>query len=192
MKLPALCYGLYRDVKKRTSKMVTQMLKGNDWIALVEAEGFLDTETTPGLIVMEGPSPLLGGEPHFQAWLLLRAFRDRALDRNVPEEVLEAVFQQALTRPWSTLGLVGHPNHCWFYPRRRFRPFLAAVREYWDIFESAGQRYTYGIQEPLELWKAPNSIQYVLGNLGLDNDEVMNLPPGGVDELITRTEQHLH
>ena len=189
MKLPRLFYGLYRDVKKRTSKMVTKIRRGNDWLALIEAEGFLDTETTPGLIVMEGPSPLLGGEPHFQTWLMWSQLLDK---ESMHSDLCEQVFQQALTRPWSTLGLTAHINQWWFIPRRRFRPFLAAVREYWDIFESAGQRYTYGIQEPLELWKVPNSIQYVLGNLGLDNDEVMHLPPGGVDELITRTEQHLH
>ena len=63
MELPALFYGLYRDVKRRTSKIVTQIRKGADWISLVEAEGFLDTGTIPGLIVLDGPSSLLGGEP---------------------------------------------------------------------------------------------------------------------------------
>ena len=189
MKLPKLFYGLYRDVKKRTSKMVTQIRRGNNWLALIEAEGFLDTETTPGLVVMEGPSSMLGGEPHFQAWLMWWQLLEK---ESMHSDLCERVFWQSLTRPWSTLGLVGLPNHCWFYARRRFRPFLAAVCEYWELFDAVGQRYTTGSRAPKELWKTPNSIHYVLANLGLDVDEVMNLPPGGVDELITRTEQHLH
>lgn len=108
MQLPALFYGLYRDVKRRTARIVNRVPKGADWIALVEAEGFLDTATTPGFILLGGPSPLLGGEPHFQQWLLWVQFRAHWPDWG--NALLEPIFQQSLTRPWSTLGLVAGQN----------------------------------------------------------------------------------
>jgi hypothetical protein len=56
--LPALFYGLYRDVKRRTRRIIHRIPKGVDWMALVEAEGFLDVAETPGMILLGGPSPV--------------------------------------------------------------------------------------------------------------------------------------
>ena len=188
MELPALFYGLYRDVKRRTSKIVAQVREGADWMALVEAGGFLDTAVTPGLIVLEGPSPLLGGEPHFQMWLLWWQLLNThsALGD-------EDVFERSLTQPWSVLGLVSHPNDMWVYEKRRYRPFLRAVRRYWDLFDAEGARYSNGSECGARLWSLPNTIMYVLANLGLSNEEMdPPWPPGGLPEIIDRTEQHLH
>jgi hypothetical protein len=201
MELPALFYGLYRDVKRRMSRIVTQMRKGADWIALVEAEGFLDTATTPGFILLEGPSPLVGGQAHFQQWLLWTQYRDKQADEwvrgredvHAQDEQAEEVFHQSLTRPWSTLGLVSGQNTGWFIPKHRYRPFLHAVRRYWDLFDSVGPRYSAGLQTPVPLWSLPNSIKYVLANLGMSNEEMdPPWPPGGLPEIIERTERHLH
>lgn len=201
MELPALFYGLYRDVKRRTSRIINRIRKGDDWIALVESEGFLDTAKMPGFIVLEGPSPLLGGQPHFQEWLLWTQYNNKRTQEWVlgREELHErddeedAIFQQSLTRPWSTLGLVAGGNTGWLYPKHRYRPFLRAVRRYWHLFESAGPRYSGGLQTPKPLWALPNSIKYVLANLGMSNAEMdPPWPPGGLPEIIDRTERHLH
>ena len=191
MELPALFYGLYRDVKRRTSRIVNRIPKGADWMALIEAEGFLDVATTPGFILLDGPSPNRGGEQHFQQWLLWTQFR--AHWRDWGNTVLEPIFQQSLTRPWSTLGLVCGGNKSWFIPKHRYRPFLRAVRQYWELFDSVGPRYSNGLQTPDPLWTWTTSIKYVLANLGIPSDELdPPLPPGGLAELIDRTERHLH
>jgi hypothetical protein len=188
MQLPALFYGLYRDVKRRTARIVNRVPEGADWIALVEAEGFLDTATTPGFILLGGPSPLLGGEPHFQQWLLWVQFRAHWPDWG--NALLEPIFQQSLTRPWSTLGLVAGQNTDWFVPTHRFHPFLHAVRQYWDLFDSVGARYSDGLQTPEPLWSLTTSIKYVLANLGVPGDELdPPMPSGGLAELIERTKQ---
>jgi hypothetical protein len=192
MELPALFYGLYRDVKPRTTRIINQIRKGADWMALVEAGGFLDVAKTPGMILLEGPSPLVGGQPHFQAWLLWSQMLDR-WDK-WGREIDEAIFQKSLTRPWSALGLVGgNSNVFWFSPKHRYRPFLRAVRQYWDLWDSVGARYSAGMQTPERLWSLPTNIKYVLVNLGIPADVVRApLPPGGLIELIDRTERHLH
>ncbi len=191
MELPALFYGLYRDVKRRTSKIVTQVRKGADWMALVEAGGFLDTATTPGLIALEGPSPMLGGAPHFQMWLLWSQFR--YAEPPLTDEVDEAIFERSLSQPWSTLGMMGGNNSGWVREKRRYRPFLRAARRYWDLFDAEGARYTGGSRSASRLWSLPNNIMYVLANLGMSNEEMdPPWPPGGLPELIDRTERHLH
>jgi hypothetical protein len=191
MELPALFFGLYRDVKRRTSRIINQIPKGADWMALVEADGFLDTATTPGFILLDGPSPLLGGESHFQEWLLWNQMWRKWKEWG--DDVLEPIFQRSLTQPWSTLGLVGGQNTPWFIRKHRYRPFLRAVRQYWPLFDAEGQRYSTGLQTPEPLWALPNTIKYVLANLGIPGDVVRApLPPGGLAELIDRTEQHLH
>lgn len=191
MELPALFYGLYRDVKRRTARIVNGIPKGADWLALVEAEGYLDTATTPGFILLDGPSTLLGGQPHFQQWLLWNQFR--AHWRDWGNALLEPIFQQSLTRPWSTLGLVCGGNTSWFIAEHRYRPFLRAVRQYWDLFDSVGPRYSSGLQTPRPLWALPNSIKYVLANLGMSDAEMdPPWPPGGLPEIIDRTERYLH
>lgn len=191
MELPALFYGLYRDVKRRTTRIVNRIPKGVDWVALIEAEGYLDTAKTPGYILLDGPSPNLGGQPHFQAWLLWGQVWPKW--ETWGDQILEPVFQRSLTRPWSTLGLVGNQNSPWFIPRYRYRPFLHAVRKYWNLFDSVGPRYSTGLQTPESLWALPNTIKYVLANLGIPGDELdPPLPPGGLAELIDRAEQHLH
>lgn len=201
MELPALFYGLYRDVKGRTARIVNRIPKGVDWMALVEAEGFLDTATTPGLILLDGPSPNLGSQPHFQVWLLWAQYRDKRArawaagreelhDRDDEEET---IFKQSLTKPWSTLGLVGGRNKDWLFQEHRHRPFLRAVRQYWDLFDAVGVRYSAGTQNPGSLWAEPSTIKYVLANRGIPGDELHPpLPPGGLVELIDRTERHLH
>ena len=191
MELPALFYGLYRDVKRRTSKIVTQVRKGADWMELVEAEGFLDTATTHGLIVLEGPSPMIGGGAHFQAWLLWWQLIDA--QPRLSEEIRDQVFDCSLTHPWSILGLVSAHNKGWVRETRRYRPFLRAVRQYWDCLDAEGERWSTGSPYGSRLWSLPNSIMYVLANLGIPGDTLRApLPPGGLAELIDRTERHLH
>ena len=189
MMLPAMFYGLYRDVKKETSKVVTQMRRGKDWIALVEAGGMLDPETTPGMIVLDGPSPIIGGSPHFQAWLLWSQLERR--EETISSDLCQQVFEQSLTRPWATLGLVAIGNSFWFIERKRLRPFLRAIRQYWELFAAVGCRYTDGSSWPVELWSLPNGVSHVLAKLGIPNEKLDHLPPGGIDELIDETELHL-
>jgi hypothetical protein len=188
MDLPAVFYGPYRDVKRRTSKIVTQVRKRADWIALVEAEGFLDTASTPGLIVLAGPSALLGGEPHFQQWLLWQQIFFGNLD--ISTELADDVFLRSLTRPWSTLGMVGSPYVFWSHPER-YRPFLSAVLPYWPLFDAAGPRYTDGSRTPAGPWSVAAGVKYVLANLGIPGEALrVPLPPGGLATLIERTEQN--
>jgi hypothetical protein len=194
MKLPAHFYGLYQEVKRRNAKIITQLCKGADWMALIEAGGFLEVETTPGYVVVDGPSPLTGGQPHFQIWPLWFQIWEKTISfegkPRVSKELAEEVFERSLTRPWSTLGLVAYRGQQWLRDKHRYRPFLDAVRQYWSLFDSIGARYSDGLQRGYTLWFAGNSIKYVLANLGVPTEVLRSpLPAGGLEELIDRAEQ---
>ena len=152
--------------------------------------GMLDTESTPGKIVVDGPCPLPADAPSFQAWLLWAQLEAR--EKGVSGELAQRVFEQSLTRPWATLGLVATGNYFWFIERKRLRPFLRVIRQYWNLFAAVGPRYTGGTTMTFELWSMPNNVKHVLANLGIPKEILLQpLPPGGINELIDHTELHL-
>jgi hypothetical protein len=194
LKLPAHFYGPYQEVKRRNAKIITQLCKGADWMALIEAGGFLDVATTPGFVMVDGPSPLTGGQPHFQIWPLWYQIHGETVSFSgkprVSKELADEVFERSLTRPWSTLGLVSYRGQHWLRDKHRYQPFLHAVRQYWELFDSIDVRYSGGLQRGTTLWFAGNSVTYVLANLGIPTDVLRApLPPGGIEEFIDRAEQ---
>ena len=173
MQLPSLFYGVHHQVGREALRIIRHCRSGKDWIACVEEAGFLDTDTTPGLIVLDGPDRKLGSEPHFHIWLLWCRLRNR--EKRPSSKVLEAVFEQSLTRAWATLGLVAYRNFSWLHPRERFRPFLRAVREYWELYTSVGARYSDGVITDVDIGSLLTSVQYALASLGIPRD-ALHLP----------------
>jgi hypothetical protein len=63
MLVPRFVHGLTRDVKKESLRRIRLLKKGATW-AEAMADELVDVATLPGLIVLDGPSPNLGFEPH--------------------------------------------------------------------------------------------------------------------------------
>ena len=175
--IPKIMYGRYRDVKPRLMRIVKHMLKGSDWLSMVEQGGFLDVASTPGLVVGDGPSPLLGREEHFQMWFIWPQAWIKTPDDD--SEIAKKIFRDSLTRPWSLLGLTMYRNHDWFVKKERFLPFLSAVCEYWHEFAAIGARYTLGSRTAHELWNTPTTVGYVTANLGVSAEEFRQEPSAG-------------
>lgn len=198
MQIPRVFYGVYRDVKRETSKVVTQLRKGRDWDEAVSASGFLDTdeirvnrEAVSGFIVLDGPDPMVGGEPHFHIWTLWWQIMER--EETLYTDLMSTVFEKSLTTPWGTLGLVAYKNHFWLYPKARHRPFIRAVRTYWETLDAVGARYTNGRRIGQSLWSLHTDIKYALANLGVPTETLSApLPPGGFAEIADLTERYLH
>lgn len=165
LELPKIMYGRYRDVRPRLMRIARRMRRGEEWIPLVEEHGFLDVASTPGYIVDNGPSSLLGAKEHFQLWLLWMLAREGGM-RDI-RDIADDIFRQSLTRPWALLGLVMSYNHLWLYEDYRHHPFLRAVVPVWDDFIAVGPRYSGGLSGE-ELWKGANTVVYVLANQGIE------------------------
>lgn len=177
LQLPRLLYGRYRDVRPRLMRIVKHMVKGNDWLSMVESDGFLDVASTSGSIVGDGPSSLLGRDEHFQMWFLWeQAWRKADGDG---AENTSKIFADSLTRPWSLLGLMMPGCQLWLWNKERHRPFLAAVAPHWDDFSAVGARYTTGSRNPNPLWRMPSGVPYAMGNQDIPTDLLRSpLEPG--------------
>ena len=165
MQLPCIFHGRYREVKPRLMRVARRAARGEDWVALVERDGFIDVADTSGFIVGDGPSSLLGSTEHFQMWFL---WAQMILIRpTASPEVREAFFQESLAHDWSVLGLMMPHNHYWVRQEEHHAPFLRAVSRYWLEFGALGKRYSTGSTLPNELWGIPSNVTKVFARRGL-------------------------
>jgi hypothetical protein len=145
-------------------------------------------QDTPGLIVLSGPSPLLGGQPQFHVYLLLLKLEESLRDANGRPELEDKLFRASLRNPWSTLGLVSFTSQVWLFPTERHQPFLKAVLKHYSELISMDGRYTNGSTTGARLWDLPSTLKYVLANAGVDVGELKRpLSAHESFELIERT-----
>jgi hypothetical protein len=184
--LPAIQYGDWPTVKRRMSKVVTQLKRGAGLIEVMTQDGMLDTAETPGLIVMI--RSILGPVSNFHCFAPWRQaedpLHDQRTDPTVPAAAEEAVFVASLQTPWGILGLLSSDNQTWLIRRERHQPFLNATLMFWNELDAIGPRY-YEAGQAERLWKLPTNLRYVLANMGVPND-ILNspLPPGGPRALL--------
>lgn len=167
MLFPKYLYGLYKDVKRRCTKLVRSATSLDAYGASVLSMGFVDTADTGGLFIFNGPSPLLGGEMNFHSYLPLPILRR---ERRGDTELLEAIFQESLKTSWGTLLLTSHQCGFWFNEGNRCA-YVEAVFRHWDELGSIGPRYTFGGSEGHELLEVPTMIQSALFHLCGFSDE---------------------
>lgn len=183
MLVPAVQYGDWAIVKKRMRHIATRIKRGESIVAVMTEDGMLDVDAHPGVMMMGGPVLAGGRDFHcFTPWQSL--WQDLLKDPGA----LDAIFQESLSVSWGVLGLLAFANKPWFYSgEERFEPFLAAALPLWDEFDAVGPRYFNGIQgQPL--WTLPNSLHYVLGNMGVPHDLLRApLPPEGPRALLKYT-----
>ncbi|GAB4563834.1 MAG: hypothetical protein Tsb0020_13360 [Haliangiales bacterium] len=174
MKLPALVYGFTPEVKKRVSRMITKLKRG---ASLAEAIGddMLDTADTPGLIVLNGGSPLLGSEPHFHLYMPIHKIREAMLaDKpRLPPEEMSAYFHEFLKHAWSTLALQGHNSFLWVAKVETYQPFIQATLKWWPEFDDE-PRYTHGTNQGLWLWQCHPTIGGVMINSGVPKQALID------------------
>lgn len=183
MKIPRALCGTAKDVSSGCRKHLTRFLRGAPWVD-AEAE-LLEAADAPGLILLNGPAPLLSSEPHMHAyapfWELGRALDAEkvTLDQALP------AFGAALAQPWSLLGLLSQANYRWLQDPERAARFLAAISSCWGALDAVGPRYTMGSRDGARLWDLPHLLKYVLANRGVSTPALTApLPPGGLVDLV--------
>jgi len=182
VQIPASVYGLFKDVKPRCRKIVTSLRRGRTWHEAISAEDTIDTATQSGLIVLHGPSPLLGGDPHFHCYLPLSLVLKAGSEGCFSSDIEDQVFETSLQTAWGLLGLLSQTNVMWVYPTNRHQPFLQACCKFWDTLELEGNRYSNGSNIGQSLWAEHTTLKYVLANRGVSQD-ILNapLPAGGIE-----------
>ncbi|SRR6266545_4026328 len=178
MNIPDFLYGRYSQVRRRCLRVLSELRGGARLEALTGQ--YLDTRSTTGLLIIDGPLEVFAREDHFHLFALVREIFLMKDDLN------GAFFEDSLANGWSLLGLLGQAAQPWLFEESRQRAFLAAVRRHWGELDAAGPRYTRVSTEGKSLWRLPaTTIHQVLIWQGLDQALVSHpLPPGGIAELI--------
>lgn len=185
MQLPRSLIGSASTVAAAYRKQVTRLVRGGPWID-PDAETIAAADA-PGLILLNGPSPLLGGDGNVHAYAPLWEL-GKAIDAGrLTLAAATRAFDDALAAPWSLLGLLSQANYRWLDDDDRAQRFLAATIAQWSVLDAAGARYTMGSRDGARLWDLPHLLKYVLAQRGVAQpDLVRPLPPGGLSALLSR------
>ncbi len=175
MLVPAAIHGRYRDCDARARRAVALVAKGMAFTTAFAGE-WVDLASSDEPVVLDGPSPLLGGDPCFHVYLPLAAVFRAIGKHTLPMTMMEAVFTDALTAPWGVLGLCGQANQIWTVPPARGARFLRALVPCWDELLALGRRYTCGSREPSALWSLSYVVRGVLVRHGIDQAELVAQP----------------
>ena len=114
MLVPAFYYGRFREVKAACSRKMTQLKRGAPWAELA-GDDWLDTREHPGLLVLNGPSPLLGGGVHFHFFAMGQAL-DNAIPRRLPMDTMVTLFEPIIDTLWGYLSIMSDWGGSFLYP----------------------------------------------------------------------------
>lgn len=185
MLLPAIQYGDWKTVKKRMARVVTQLKRGADFVEVMTADGVLDTEAMPGLLVIGGIQ--VGPVPNFHCFAPWKTAFDSFAAAGNSEAfaaIEDAIFENSLHSSWGVLGLLSSENQFWLIPAQRHRPLLHATLEVWPELDAVGARY-YSALQGRRLWSVPNNLHFVLARLGVPTERLTApLPPEGPRALL--------
>jgi hypothetical protein len=184
MLFPEFEYGIYKDVLAGCRKKVTALSRGETWEEVTSGPR-VDTRVLPGLIVLHGPSPLLGGTPNFHAFTLHMLIQEAFAKGRLKAPAIESIFAQSLGSVWSLVGLIAQTNMIWAYPESRRKPLLDACIRFWDELVAEGARYTSGSTSGATLWDLHSNLKMILSNLGVPTP-VLNapLPEGDIRSIL--------
>jgi hypothetical protein len=149
------------------------------------ADSILDTSQVAGLLVLNGPSPLIGGTSHFQCYLPLLTIEKALIEKRLSPEVGNKIFEASLESPWGVLGLLSPANVMWLASPEKYKPFLKAVFQFWSLLYAERDRYSAGLEYGQDLWSIQTNLKYVLANIGVSTAILKAaLPGGGLESLI--------
>lgn len=183
--VPEMLCGDTKTVVAACKRHLTRFKRGGSW---VEMGPMVDVAKAPGLIMLDGPSPLLGGNQvrlYAPFRELHNAFSREPVTLDVLVRANLRAFDEALEQGWSVLGLTSMGCYCWLKDPERAERFLASVMRHWDELDAAGPRYTTGMQGGEPLWGPPHLVKYALAHRGVPDVRLNQpLPPGGIAALL--------
>ncbi|MBI5481924.1 MAG: hypothetical protein HY906_23925 [Deltaproteobacteria bacterium] len=143
-----------------------------------------------GLLVLEGPSRLLGSGLHYHAFILSRLL---TLELDAASAVLGRYFQEALSLDWALLGLLEQDSYTLVEPAERRRPFLEATARAWPKWVALGRRFSQGLPGEQPIWEMTlSTVYWCVGQMAERTDTLpMTRGPNCVPRLISVVLPHL-
>jgi hypothetical protein len=186
MKIPSLLYGRNAKVKANCHRVAEAFVAGASLEDLV-GTACLDTRTTDGLVVLDGPSVALASGNHFHCFVLCAEIMATKIKRRLPNSLWDRVYEWALKEPGRFLTVLCPVGGHYFRKNPSWHaPYVRALVEFWPVLEAEGARYSNGLLgNPMNLWDTNVAYKGSLGDLGVPDDKLMApLPPGGIAELV--------
>jgi hypothetical protein len=181
MLVPEVLCGDTKTVTASCKRHITRFKRGASWI---DAGQMIDARDAPGLIMLNGPSPLLGGA-QTRAYGPFWELNNAVLKEKEMFEMSLRAFDEALGQPWSVLGLLSQACYGWLRDAERAGRLIDAMVMHWPELDSVGPRYTRGINTGSSLWELPHLLKYVLANRGVPQPRLVEpLPSGGIRALL--------
>lgn len=186
MKLPAIQYGAWREVRPRMKKLITRVVRhGASFVDEMTRDGMIDVDDHPEEID-------LGRIPHGAAVRFYAHQPLLMLSNGLPWNDLNVerrIFDESLTTTWGVLGLLSQAGKLWVHQLRDRWPALCdAIDRSWSELASVGARYAV-TDEMERLWSITGPLQYVLIHSGVPEEVILKrapLPPGGPIALLRR------
>ena len=192
MLVPRFVHGLTRDVKKESLRRIRLFQKGATWTEAM-ADELVDVAALPGLIVLSGPYPNLGFDPHTHLYcpfhwanqMLLKQFHSNSQEDYVRYwQAMGGIFFDAVQMPWGALGMLR--DIAWARPSSHQWPYLQALDRCWDELVAVGDRYGGGVGVTSPLSDFVSAPSYALCALGLSREDLHALMPQGFHALYRR------
>jgi hypothetical protein len=192
--IPSFLYGKFADVKRETGKVVSRLKKGMPIAEVAAAYDLVEIGTVPGKLILDGPSPLTGGEPHFNMFALTRLMLMADMPYEVKfADVLERFYTDMQQTFWGHMALsTGQTVYNYYGTEARRIAYLRSLIRYKENYIAANgyfdrlPMYGWNLQGEqtvniTSIFDHPHFIaKYVLGNLDivkakLDSEEISNL-----------------
>ena len=184
MKIPSFLHGPYSKVKGECRRKAKELKRGARFADLPAGQ-WLDTTSTPGPIVVDGPSRSFSQQKEqFCCFALAVAIRKEWEDASL-EELLDTIMtpchEAAMLEPWLFLGVLGQNTRVLLEQRPDWPGrFVRAAVKFWPLLTAEGARYTKSVDTE-DLWSFTTNIKFALGCLGVPREKLITpLPPGGL------------
>ena len=164
MLIPASLYGLFKDVKRRCTRVTKLMAKGVPFLQAIDSSHLIDSSQVPGLFVIKSPSTHVNKQSHFYLYFAAFAIEEAFFDNILTDKHCEDMFSSCLSTPWGLCSLLNRYNYSYFSTKERRVRFLRALAPMWDILDAEGPYFCTGYLPGHRLWDASTIVPYVIGN----------------------------
>lgn len=182
--VPSSLYGRTTDVRRTAGRFVTSIRKGGSIRDALSDNMVAVDDNHPGLIVLDRRSSSIGTDkPHFHIDLPWRRLSDVMLKvKNMRS--FERASREALTQPWSFIGLLGGQLYEAVRSSAAQLHTLKAAALHWSTLASVGARYTQGSNVGELLADMHTLVTFCLARQGADVHDLRDLTP-------TRLHKHI-
>ena len=191
MLIPSCFHGLIKDVKRETAKVARKLLAGKPLEEAVAAYEMLDTRDFPNsFFYLRTIVQVLCEPDDFHFPYLVKNISDLLYKKyDYDYKIIDMEWQRLIPlfweADWSMLCLCECENGLYTNPlirkaesfdkRTRWFPYLKAVLRHWNVYVKMGDVFE---DERRSIWWANNSLRYILGNLGIPDEELRRPLPG--------------